>query len=153
MLIDMVEQYDEEKKALFRGVWERTLLHLAQQQDHKKILSFLCKVGIIDIDEHDKIVVFGVPNEFVLTQAKKFFSKALKESVNEVYNEQFSIKFVVYSKFSTSNDLLLDLKKVLNIKETKHSEFTVEKKSIKKELSEFFGILFDPKFTFDTFVV
>ena len=58
MLLDVVDQYDAEKKALFRGVRERTLLHLAQQQDHKKILSFLCKVGILDLDEHDKIVVF-----------------------------------------------------------------------------------------------
>lgn len=153
MLIDMVEQYDAEKIALFRGVWERTLLHLWQQQDHKKILSFLCKVGILDLDEQDKMVVFGVPNEFVLTQAKKFFAKSLKESINEVYNPHFSIKFVIYSKFSGNNDLLIDLKKLLHIKENKASVLSVEKKTIKHELSEFFGILFDPKFTFDTFVV
>jgi len=153
MLIDMVEQYDAEKKALFRGVWEKALLQLAQHQDHKKILSFLCKVGIIDIDEQEKLVVFGVPNEFVLTQTKKFFAKSLKEAINEVYNAHFSIKFVIYSKFSASNDLLLDLKKLLNIKDIKKSELREEKKSLKTELSEFFGILFDPKFTFDTFVV
>lgn len=132
---------------------ERTLLHLAQQQDHKKILSFLCKVGIIDLDEKDKMVVFGVPNEFILTQVKKFFAKPLKESVNEVYNNQFSVKFVVYPKFANNNDLLIDLKKLLNIKETKSTALKEEKKTIKSELSEFFGILFDPKFTFDTFVV
>jgi chromosomal replication initiation ATPase DnaA len=153
MLLDIVEQYDAEKIALFRGIRERTLVHLAQQQDHKKILSFLCKVGIIDIDEHDKIVVFGVPNEFVLTQAKKFFSKSLKESINEVYNEQFSVKFVIYTKFSGNNELLIDIKKLLHIKETKNDELSVEKNTIKKELSQFFGILFDSKFTFDTFVV
>jgi chromosomal replication initiation ATPase DnaA len=153
MLIDMVEQYDADKIALFRGVWERTLLHLAQQQDHKKILSFLCKVGILDLDEQEKMVVFGVPNEFVLTQAKKFFAKSLKESINDVYNPHFSIKFVIYSKFSNNNDLLVDLKKLLHIKEIKKSELSEEKKTIKSELSEFFGILFDPKFTFDTFVV
>lgn len=149
----MVEQYDDEKKTLFRGVWERTLLHLAQQQDHKKILSFLCKVGIIDLDEKEKTVVFGVPNEFILTQVKKFFAKPLKESINEVYNEQFAVKFLVYAKFANNNDLLIDLKKLLNIKEIKKSELSSEKKTIKHELSEFFGILFDPKFTFDTFVV
>ncbi len=149
----MVEQYDAEKKALFRGVWERTLLHLAQQQDHKKILSFLCKVGILDLDEQDKTVIFGVPNEFILTQVKKFFAKSLKESINEVYNPHFSVKFVIYSKFSNNNDLLVDLKKLLNIKEIKNTELTSEKKTIKHELSEFFGILFDPKFTFDSFVV
>ncbi|MFA7298023.1 MAG: chromosomal replication initiator protein DnaA [Candidatus Absconditabacterales bacterium] len=153
MLLDIVEQYDAEKIALFRGVRERTLVHLAQQQDHKKILSFLCRVAIINIDEHDKVVIFGVPNEFILTQAKKFFAKSLKESINEVYNEQFSVKFAIYSKFSSNNDLLVDIKKLLHIKETKKSELSIEKNTIKKELSQFFGILFDQKFTFDTFVV
>ena len=153
MLIDMVEQYDTEKITLFRGIWKGVLLHLAQQQDHKKILSFLCKVGIIDIDEHDKIVTFGVPNEFVLTQVKKFFGKPLKESVNETYNPHFSVKFIIYQKFSSKNDLLLDLKKLLNVKETKRTQIAVENRTIKQELSEFFGILFDPKFSFDTFVV
>jgi len=153
MLLDVVEQYDAEKIALFRGVWETTLLHLAQQEDHKKILSFLGKVGILDLDEKDKVVVFGVPNEFILTQVKKFFSKPLKEAINAVYNPHFSVKFVLYTKFSTANDLLLDLKKLLHIKESKVIEFTQEKKTIKHELSEFFGILFDQKFTFDTFVV
>ncbi|MCX6825222.1 MAG: chromosomal replication initiator protein DnaA [candidate division SR1 bacterium] len=153
MLLDVVEQYDAEKIALFRGVWESTLLHLGQQQDHKKILSFLCRVGILDLDEKDKMVIFGVPNEFILTQVRKFFSKALKESINEVYNPHFSVKFVIYSKFSGTSELLIDLKKLLHIKETKASEFSAEKKTIKTELSHFFGILFDPKFTFDSFVV
>ncbi|MEI7563856.1 MAG: hypothetical protein WCJ39_09880, partial [bacterium] len=117
------------------------------------ILSFLCRVGIIDIDEHDKTVVFGVPNEFVLTQAKKFFAKSLKESINEVYNEQFSIKFLIYAKFSSTNDLHVDIKKLLHVKETHKTELTLEKNTIKHELSQFFGILFDPKFTFDNFVV
>lgn len=153
MLIDMVEEIDADKKVLFRGVWESVLLHLAQQQDHKKILSFLCKVWIIDIDEQEKMVLFGVPNEFVLTQIKKFFSKPLKESVNAVYNNQFAVKFVVYQKFSSKNDLLLDLKKLLNVKETKKTQMSAENKTIKKELSHYFGILFDPKFTLDNFVV
>ena len=107
----------------------------------------------MDLDEQDKMVVFGVHDEFVLTQAKKFFAKPLKESINEVYNPHFSVKFVIYSKFSTNNDLLVDLKKLLHIKETTRSELTIEKKTIKHDLSEFFGMLFDPKFTFDTFVV
>ncbi len=153
MLIDVVEQYDAEKIALFRGVRERTLLHLAQQQDQKKILSFLCKVGILDLDEQNKVVIFWVPNEFILTQAKKFFAKPLKESIDEVYNPHFSVKFIVYPKFANNHALLVDIKKLLNIKEIKKSELTSEKKVIKYELSQFFGILFDPKFTFDTFVV
>lgn len=153
MLIDMIEQYDAEKIALFHDVREKTLLHLAQQQDQKKILSFLCKVGIVDIDEHEKIVVFWVPNEFILTQVKKFFGKPLKEAINAVYNQQFSVKFIVYSKFSAGHALLVDIRKLLNIKDTKKSDFNPETPTIKKQLSEFFGILFDPKFTFDSFVV
>jgi chromosomal replication initiation ATPase DnaA len=46
--------------------------------------------------------------------------------------------------------LTLDLKKVLNLKEDKKTK-TIEPK-IKNKLSEYFGILFDPKFTFDSFV-
>lgn len=153
MLLDVVEQYDAEKKALFRGVRESTLLHLAQKEDQKKILSFLGKVGILDLDEHEKTVVLGVPNEFILTQVKKFFTKPIKESINEVYNPHFSVKFVVYAKFSHSHDLLIDLKKLLHIKETKGDMPALDKKTIKKEFSDFFGILFDPKFSFDSFVV
>lgn len=153
MLLDVVEQYDTEKKTLFRGIRERVLLHLAQQQDHNKILSFLCKVGIVDIDEHALIVTFGIPNEFILTQVKKYFAKPLKDAVNEVYNPQFGVKMVIYQKFSGKSDLLIDIKKLLNIKEIKKSQISAENKTIKKELSDFFGILFDPKFTFDSFVV
>ena len=87
----------------------------------------MCKVGIIDLDEHDKVVIFGVPNEFILTQVKKFFAKPLKESINEVYNPHFTVKFVVYAKFANNNDLLVDLKKLLNIKEIKKSELKTEK--------------------------
>jgi len=153
MLLDIVDQYDTEKNDFLRSTWESILLHLGQQQDHKKILSFLCKVAILDIDEHDKMVVFWVPNEFILTQVKKFFGKPLKESVNEVYNPHFGVHFVLYQKFSAKHTLLVDLKKLFNIKEIKRTELMTEKHTIKQELSHFFGILFDPKFNFDTFVV
>ena len=96
MLLDMIEQYDAEKTTFFRELWEKVILQLSITEDNKKILSFLAKVGIIGIDEKGKIVHIGVPNEFVLTQAKKFFQKSLKEAVHTVYNSQFTIKFVVY---------------------------------------------------------
>ncbi|MBU1758176.1 hypothetical protein KKG31_03310 [Patescibacteria group bacterium] len=94
-----------------------------------------------------------MPNEFVLTQAKKFFQKSLKDAVHTAYNSQFSIKFVVYPGFNNGSDLLINLKKVLNIKATPKTEAPNIKKSIKNELTEYFGILFDPAFRFDTFVV
>lgn len=153
MLLDMVDQYDASKIASLRTTREKVVKQLAVHHDQKKILSFLNKVGIVNIDDHEKIVYIGVPNEFVLTQVKKFFTKALKDAVNEVYNPQYSVKFVVYAKFSNGSDLLIDLKKLLNIKETKAKEAQQEKAGLKNELSDYFGILFDPKFRFDTFVV
>jgi len=153
MLFDMVDQYDAEKKTFFRQLREKVILNLATQHDHKKILSFLNKVWVLSIDEWEKLVYIWVANEFVLTQVKKFFSKSIKEAINEVYNPHFSIKFVVYTKFSNGSDLLIDLKKVLNIKEIKKAEAVQVKKTVKNELTEYFWILFDPKFRFDSFVV
>ncbi len=153
MLLDMVDQYDEEKKALFRDMREKIIRHLAVHEDQKKILSFLCKVGIVNVDDHEKIVYIWVPNEFVLTQAKKFFAKTIKDAVNESYNPQYTIKFVVYAKFTNGSDLLVDLKKILNVKEIKANEAVQVKNWLKSELTNYFGILFDPKFTFDTFIV
>jgi chromosomal replication initiation ATPase DnaA len=154
MLLDMVTQYDSEKIAFFRDLREKVILQLANREDHKKIVSFLNKVGVVSIDEKEKIVYIGVPNEFVLTQVKKFFAKTIKDAINTVYNQQFNIKIVVYSGFANNgHDLLINLKKVLNIKDVKKEESHNIKKSMKNELTEYFGILFDPAFRFDTFVV
>ena len=149
----MVDQYDAEKKAYLRGLREKILLDLAQQADQKKILTFLARVGILNIDEQKKMVYFGVSNEFILTQVKKVFQKLLKSSVQKVYNPHFSISFVVYAPFSNGDHLLLaDLKKLLNIKEEKKNTQHKLNKTIKQELSEYFWILFDPRFIFTTFV-
>jgi len=85
-----------------------------------------------------------------MTQVKKFFGKQLKESVKEIYNPQFDTKFAVYTPFNNGGDLTTDLKKLLNLKENK-KEHTIEPK-IKNKLSEFFGILFDPIYSFENFV-
>lgn len=154
MLLDMVKEYDEQKVTFFRELWERVILQLAIKEDNKKILSFLAKVGIVNIDEKEKVVYIWVPNEFVLTQAKKFFQKSIKEAVTTIYNPQFTIKFIIYAGFAnTGSDLLINLKKILNIQDTKKTETHTIKKSMKNELTDYFGILFDPIFRFDTFVV
>lgn len=153
MLVDMVDQYTAEQIQSLRETREKIVQQLAIHHDQKKIVSFLNKVGIVGIDDHEKIVHIGVPNEFVLTQAKKFFAKAIKDAVNEVYNPQYTIKFTLYAKFTQGHPLLIDLKKVLNIKETKVFEALQIKNGLKGELAEYFGILFDPKFRFDTFIV
>lgn len=56
MLIDLAQQYDPEKKQFLRDLREKVVLQLAVNEDPKKILSFLNKVGIVDIDEKEKMV-------------------------------------------------------------------------------------------------
>jgi len=154
MLLDLVSQYDEEKRKYFCEIWEKVLCQLANQFDHKKLLSFLAKVWIISIDEKEKTVYIWVSNEFVMTQVKKFFLKAIKEWIHSVYNPKFGVKLVVYSWFSkNNNDLLCNIKKVLNIKaEKKNNMKDPIKSGMKDELSSYFGILFDPVFRFDNFI-
>ena len=125
-------------------------MNLATKCDTKKIFAFLKNVWIINIDEHEQKVYVWVSNEIAMAQIKKFLGKQIKESIKTVYNPQFDVDFVIYTPFLNWWDLTLDLKKVLNLKEDKKAK-TIEPK-IKNKLSEYFGILFDPKFTFDTFV-
>jgi hypothetical protein len=56
MLIDLAQQYDPQKITYLRDLWEKVVLQLASSHDPKKIFSFLNKVGIVDIDEKEKIV-------------------------------------------------------------------------------------------------
>jgi chromosomal replication initiation ATPase DnaA len=150
MLLDLPEQFTPEKKAYLTDLWTRIILHISAQHDHKKLVTFLPKAGIINIEETEKNVYIGFANEFALTQAKKLFNKSFKEAVHELYNPQFNIEYTIYSPFSNGSSLLIDLKKVLNIKDTPKKD-PVEKE-IKSELSSYFGILFDPNFRFDNFV-
>lgn len=152
MLIDLAQQYDSQKITYLRELWEKVILQLANSHDHKKLFSFLNKVGIIDIDEKEKIVYIGVSNEFVLTQVKKFFQKSLKEAIESIYNPQFGIKVLVYPPFLNGSELLLNLKKILKVSDDK-IEPLLSRKEVKHELTEHFGILFEPVFRFDTFVV
>ncbi|MBO7094991.1 hypothetical protein J6V86_02170 [bacterium] len=56
MLIDIVEQYDSEKKQYFKDLRTQVILQLSTQQDHKKIVAFLSKVSIINIEDSEKKV-------------------------------------------------------------------------------------------------
>ncbi len=154
MLFDTVLEYNDEQKNMFRQLRETILQTLATQHDPKKMLSFLNKTGVIWIDEKEKSVIFGVPNEFILTQVKKFFQKPFRDAVVNLYNPQFTARVVVYPWFATNHhDLLVDIKKLLNLKETKKTESQEIKKSINHELWDHFGILFEPVFRFENFVV
>ncbi len=152
MLLDLVQEYDDTKKQYLHDLWRDILLHTGQTVDPKKIVSFLNKVGILAIDENEKAIYIGVANDFVLTQVKKFFAKPIKESIQAVYNEHFSPTFIVYTPFAKNHhDLLVNVKKLFVIKEETPDAMPVAE-VMKKQLSSFFGNLFDPAFTFDNLV-
>lgn len=152
MLLDLVQEYDDTKKQYLHDLRKDVLLHTAQTVDPKKIVSFLNKVWILAIDENEKAVYIGVANDFVLTQVRKFFAKPIKEAIQTVYNEHFSPIFVVYTPFAKNHhDLLVNLKKLFVIKEETPEAMPVAE-VMKKQLSSFFGNLFDPAFTFDNLV-
>lgn len=153
MVVDITLSYDSTKMQYLHDMRAKIIVHLAQKVDPKKIISFLPKVGITEINEQEKIVYIGVPNDFVLTQVKKFFQKPLKESIQEIYNIQFTIKLVVFMPFQKNHhDLLVNIKKLLDIKEEKISTKQVDM-SLKKQLNDHFGILFEPSFTFQNLIV
>jgi hypothetical protein len=84
---------------------------------------------------------------------KKFFQKSLKDAVNTVYNPQFNVKLMIYPPFLNGSDLLINLKKTLNLKDDAKEISYEIKKTMKAEMCDHFGILFDPIYRFDTFVV
>ena len=152
MLIDIVDQYDSEKKQYLKELRTKIILQLSTQQDHKKIVTFLSKAWIINIEDYDKKVYIGFANEFMLSNAKKIFNKSLKETVQTVYNSQYSVEYIVYPPFSNWSDLLIDLWQLLNIKATEKKNAKPTEKSLKDELYNYFWILFDPSFRFDNFI-
>ena len=155
ILIDTVSEYDASKKAYLLDLWEKIILSMANEFDHRKLLLFLWKAWFIDIDDYKKEVIIWVANDFSLTNIKKTFSKALKWAIQQCYNPQYSEKLVVYAPFTDQNhELLSDLKKLLNIQdEAPQKWWNARLESwIKRELSQYFWILFDPRYRFDTFI-
>ena len=152
MLIDIVQQYDADKKQYFKDLRTQVILQLSTQQDHKKIVAFLSKAWIINIEDSEKKVYIGFANDFMLAQAKKIFNKSLKESIQTVYNPQYTVEYIIYPPFSTGSDLLINLWDLLNIKVTEKKNPEPISKSLKDELYDYFWILFDPSFRFDNFI-
>ena len=156
MLIDMVEQYDQKKKTYLKEYRTQIILFLSTKHDHKKLMTFLGKAWVINIDDENKKVYLGFSNDFILAQAKKFFNKSFKEAIHEVYNSQFDVEYCIYPPLSEGSDLTVDLKKILNIEETTTKEKDTSKgeigKEIKSEFSNYFWILLDPSYRFDNFI-
>jgi hypothetical protein len=95
----------------------------------------------------------GVPNEFVHSQVKKFLLKPLQVSLEEVYNPQYKISLMLYEPLQNGkHDLVVDLKKVLSLKETATGEIVLDGRT-KKQLGDHIGNLFDAKFTFENYIV
>ncbi|MDR0281870.1 MAG: hypothetical protein LBI53_00650 [Candidatus Peribacteria bacterium] len=137
MLLNLTESYTPEKKAYLVDLRTKVILHISIQHDHKKLVAFLAKVGILNIEESEKKVYIGFPNEFVLTQAKKIFNKSFKEAIKTLYNQQFEVEYIIYPPFSNGSDLLINLNKTLNITGSPKQDIT-RGKEIKSELSHYF---------------
>jgi chromosomal replication initiator protein len=155
MLFDVIENYDEKKIDYLKNLWEKIIEKLVLEEDKKKILSFLNKAGIIEIDEKSKKIYVWLSNEFFVAQVKKLFQKPLNKIVKQIYNPNFSVAFVVYEKFQSGrHPLQLNLTKFLWNKEKKESKKTVTStKSSKSKLENFSANEFDHHYRFDTFVV
>lgn len=153
MLINIVDQYDPEKKKYLKDLRTKVILHLSTQQDHKKIVAFLSKAWIINIEDNEKKVYIWFSNDFIMAQAKNIFKKNLKEAIQTVYNPQYTVEYIIYPPFSNGNDLLIDLWELLNIKATSSKNSDSLWKSLKDELYDYFWILLDPFLRFDNFIV
>ena len=86
VLIDTTKEYDENRIKYLLDLWEKIILSISNQVDHNKILIFLQKVWVIDINEDKKEVVIWAANDFLLSQIKKNLSKPLKEAIKQCYN-------------------------------------------------------------------
>lgn len=147
----IIESYDKEKIQILKDLWQKIINFLLKDEDPKKILSFLNKCGVIWIDEKEKKVYIWIPNEFVSSQVKKFFNKSLNAAIAEVYNSQFKSSIIIYPEFhSGRNALQVDLKEMMWTTSKKEEKID---SGTKQTLTDYFGILFDPKYKFDNFVV
>lgn len=127
--------------------------HLSKQHDTKKILSFLAKCGIVSIDDAQKLVYLGVPNEFVLTQIKKFFAKDLQTAIEQMFNPHFKLQYSVYQDFQGNEQHPLQISMKQLQQETKKADIKQLDPSITSKLQDYFGILFDSKYQFHNVVV
>lgn len=154
MFENIVENYDEKKISYLNNLWEKIIEKLVLQEDKKKILSFLNKSWIVQIDDKSQKVYIWLSNEFFVAQVKKIFQKSLNKAIKEVYNPSFSATFIVYDKFqSWRSPLQLNLTKFFWTKKKKEQETIKKKTTTKNVLSNFTGNNIDYNYRFDNFVV
>jgi len=127
--------------------------HLIKHEDAKKIAGFLSKCCVLGTDEQKKQVHIGIPNQFIESQVKKFFKKPITAAIQETFETQYTPHFVIYPELQTGeHKLQLAVTNLLPKTAPKLPEIQLDK-DITKELGNYFGILFDPNYSFDRFVV
>ena len=142
---------DNAKANFLNKLWQKYIEKLVSVEDIKKIKSLLQNVAIIDIDEKNKKIIIWAPNEFMLLQVKKFFAPLLEEITKEIYNPAYWINLQVDASLNNKkNALVVDLKKVIKVQE---KENVIVDPKTKKILTDYFGILFNPKYKFENFIV
>jgi len=151
-MLDIISTYSPETITTLRTLREAVILELAKTEDPKKLLSFLSKCCIASIQDDEKIIRIGVPNEFVVQQLKKFFQQSLLHAVHEVHAPGYKIEYITLPilQEEDGSPLQADLKSLLKIENKPKPKL---EKSVKDELTDYFGILFEKKYTFDNFVV
>lgn len=150
MLFDTNHTYTSEQITTLTGLWSEIIQHLSLHHDHKVILGFLNKCGVISIDDKHKKIDIWVPNEFVASQVKKFFTKTLKSAVQSVYNAQFSYELHIFAPFQNkaANALHIDMRKLLKIPASVES--TIETKKTQSDSTRWYEL--QSHLTFDTVV-
>lgn len=155
MFENIIENYDEKKLEYLKNIWQKIILKLVLEEDEKKILSFLNKSWVVQIDDKSQKVFIWLSNEFFVAQVKKIFQKSLNRVIKEVYNPSFSVAFTIFDKFqSWRHPLQLNLQKFLWTKKTKNQkDIYTFNKSFTNVLEKFSKNNLDYWYRFDTFVV
>lgn len=153
MSIDITTQYDAEQKKVLVDLRTDIIHQLAHDANPNAIRSFLWRCGVVSLDAEGQEVVIGAPNDFVLSQVKKFFAPSIKKIIAELYHQPYKVQYVIHPSFGDGeHDLQVDVSALLDI-QAPAKQGDIQSQQIRSELSEYFGILFDPSYRFDNLVV
>lgn len=151
-MLDIINTYTQETIQALRSLREQTIIELAKTEDAKKILSFLSKCCIVSIQDAEKTIWIGVPNEFIIQQVKKFFWQPLQTALRSIYAPGYTIQYTTLPLLADEEQhpLQTEVKTLLHIESKPKTDL---ESSLKEELTEYFGILFEKKYRFHNFVV
>lgn len=153
MSIDITTQYDAEQKKVLVDLWKDIIHQLAHDANPSAIRSFLWRCGVVALDTEWQEVTIGAPNDFVLSQVKKFFATTIKTIIRDVFHQSYKVTYVIHPSFADGeHDLQVDVSALLDI-QAPAKQGDVQSQQIRRELSDYFWILFDPSYRFDNLVV